>query len=197
VSTRTRLMLALAGLLALAVAVDQLLLKGGGEDDAASGAPSASSSYRQAAERLATKRAMIEARADYERLLEDAREKWGRARGRMIQAETGQVAVALLGDRVRRLAEEYRPAGYSAQRGDARAIEGAPGVYELEVSVSMDLASAADAFALLDRLENMPGLAANIESVRLDGPGRLGSRSVTPLSLSLTLQALAVVGEEG
>ncbi len=193
---RTRILAIIAGALVLLVAADQLLFKGGGDAEAGD-EPTAAERYRQAAQRLATKRAMIERTSDYERLLADAEGKWAEARERMMTAGTAQLAAALLGNRVRDLADEYRPLGYAARRSDARPIEGAPGVYELELAVSMDLASSRDAFELIDRLENMPELAANVVSVRLNGPGQLGRRGASPLSLSLTLQSLAVVEEEG
>jgi len=198
-SARAKALAAIVGLLIVAVAIDQLFLGRPAAAADATAADTPAARYRAAAQRLATKRALIESRSEFEAMLADAEAAWRDASRNAIRASTGELAAAQFRDRVTEVAGQHGATGLTVTTARARPVEGAAGVEVLELTISFDVASAADAFSLIDMLENMPELDTAIRELKVAGPGRLPQErfaAALAVSVDLTLHALAIVGSE-
>ncbi len=150
--------------------------------------------YRVMAEGEAKRSALIESALNWESSLVEARGEWARARQGLIVARTIELAEARFRDRILSLVQDC--GGESARALPERSAgpEANSMVRAVAVRVEFDVHDPAAAYRFVERIEGMADPRANIESLAIDGPGRIqGHRT---LGVSALVRAIALVGEE-
>jgi hypothetical protein len=195
-SQSTPLLLAMLGLIAGLVILDRTgLLPGRSPADEGAAPTTPRARYLLAASELQQERAIISQAGPWRRELDSARQRWAALRAGMVRAATPELAESRLREVVLDATaglELASPTRVSYVR-DAAPLEG--DIRPIAVRVEFDAVSHRDALAAIDRLAHLPGVRTEVVSLRVQGPGRV----LLPeqLTISLTLRALALVGEEG
>ncbi len=123
----------------------------------------------------------------------DARESLDDA---VITAPTPALAGAQLRDEVLSALRDLSLRAPNATVASSNALDPeSPEVRLLSVDVSFDATQHADAYVAIDRLENLPRIRTNIESVQMTGPSR--SQMGRVATVRLRLVALAIVEQGG
>lgn len=196
-------LIAVLGLLVALVVADQIgVLPGAGDDadDAPEQATSARSLYLARAGLAEKQEGLIAQSQEWKSAAEKAQQQWEIARQRMIIERTVELAEARFRDRT---LDAVKDLNLSAMRvtpvRDRTPATGAgPGavvVQPLVLEVKFDAANHRDVYSAIDRFESMASMATNISAIRIDGPARV--QAPHTITVSLTLQAQAAVGEEG
>lgn len=188
--TRRRLVLvALAGILAAMVAIDQF--GGDAADPDSTGATLRDAYLSQAG--LTEQQAKLARQSDeWQRLVDEARERWSSVRERMLDAPSADLASARLTQRVEQI---MRDLDLSLTVSDAlpvrRPLPDEP-IHVVGLSFSFSALNPDVVARLVDRLENMPDVRTNVARLQINGPGR---RMRTGLDVTIELEALAWISQ--
>ncbi len=195
-TTQRKLLLGVLAVLVALIGLDRFVLTadagdGGGGGGSASDGTSLKEIYRARAALLDRQRALIEQRSEWERANVRAIDEWRALAGRLIVAQSVEIAEGELRERLEALASEM-----GLPRPDARALppivpdEASP-VRVIRYNLLLSTAEWESAFALIDRIETDPSTIARVTEVTIDGPGL--PQIETELSLTLTVQAIAII----
>jgi len=195
-TTQRKLLLGVLAVLVALIGLDRFVLTadagdGGGGGGSASDGTSLKEIYRARAALLDRQRALIEQRSEWERANVRAIDEWRALAGRLIVAQSVEIAEGELRERLEALASEM-----GLPRPDARALppivpdEASP-VRVIRYNLLLSTAEWESAFALIDRIETDPSTIARVTELTLDGPGL--PQIETELSLTLTVQAIAII----
>lgn len=122
---------------------------------------------------------------------------WSDALRGMIKAQTASLAQSTLREHVLDAAREAAPeARAGVPRFSESPIDGAPAIRRLSLELSVTATSPADLYAVVDRIENDPTIRMGITRITMEGPG-VQQGVVKSVTTTLSIEALAVVGEEG
>lgn len=159
------------------------------EDDA-----SPRSLYLQRAALVAEQERLIAEAPRWRALAEDLRRRWDLAKEGLVAGATEQLAGAAFRDAVVDALADLDLTAVSATLQPATAADPALPVRLLTIDVRFDARQHRDLYSAIERLENIPGVRTAIGSVRIEGPGRM--QLAGGAKVSLTVRALAVIGEE-
>lgn len=202
-TTRQRAMLGAIGALALAVIADRAglwrpgaLLASGGDGGPAAERYAALEGIVAAQKRLAAER------DTWKKAAADAAAQWAKLRERVIVAPSVDLAEGRLRDEVNREAQALgfetptaASLGAAAPAGDAKSPAKGPVLRVVGLRLEFGAEKPEPVYTLIDRLENLPSIAAAITLLELKGPGvvQLPHR----IDVTIELRALAAIGEEG
>lgn len=188
----------LAGLLAIVflIVVGDMLLRSSSDGQSPSDS-GANDKLRDSISTLEEKRRIV---ASSDRIASDAERidgLWGNALAGMIKAQTPSLAQSTLREHVLGAAREAAPeAEAGVPRFSESPIDGAPAIRRLALDLAVTATSPADLFAVVDRIENDPSVRMGITRISMEGPG-IQQGVVKSITATLSIEALAVVGEEG
>lgn len=189
----------LAGVTVLLVAVvvadrASWLASAGGGLTADGGARAA---YLAAAAESSDERALVARAGEWGHAAARARAEWGILSGEIVRAATPELAEARFREEVLAAMEDIRlnsPARINYVRDGATAVTPAAPIRTLRLSVQFDAATPRDAYTIVDRLEHLSGARASVETLKIDGPGRV--QLPEQVTVTLTLSTPAFIGEE-
>jgi hypothetical protein len=185
------------GVLALVVAADLAgLLPAGGDD--ASPAPDAGDEsprgrYLALAARVADEEAIVARAPAWRAALAAAESAWADTGQRLVRAPTVELAETKFREFILGAVQDVRlvsPARIAYQRDGAPAPAGP--VRTLRLTLEFDARTPADAYAVIDRVQHLDAAHATIESLRVDGPGRI--QAPKQVKVFMTIRALALTG---
>lgn len=172
-TTRQKVMLGVIGALGVGVLGDRAgLLRASAEEGG-----SARERYLAESALLLKSKALLEQRGAWAQALSQAEERWAEFRGRVIEAESIDIAQGRLRDEVNLVAQSLGlptptaaplPPRDPAPGGRAVANSGLK-IVGLRVEFSAE--RPVDVFMFIDRLENLPALATGLTRIELKGPG--------------------------
>lgn len=201
--SNTPLLAGLAAAMVGLVALDRAGLLPGG--DAAPDAPARGprAAYEDRAAQHAQDAALLARAGEAQRLARDAGEAWNSLRASLVPGATQELAEARLRELAAsvmadlsllsppRLSTVRLAAPAPAEPGASPSPEDAS-IRPIAIRVEFDAASSADAFVIIDRLENMPDVRSEVSQLSVSGPGRV--QLPEQVSVSLTLRAAAHIG---
>lgn len=181
-----------AGLLAVVVVGDRLgWFAGGARADEAG----AQGGYVAALAAYEDEASVIRARGDWAATAERARAGWARVGAGLVRGATVELAETRFREAALGAMSDIpliSPARVSYVRDGAAAT--GLGVRALKLTVAFDAPTPRDAYTIIDRLEHLPDVRARIESLRIEGPGRM--QAAEQVSVMLTLSSAAWIGSE-
>lgn len=193
-SQRVPMMAAATVLLLLLVIADRAGMLPGGSSGARAEDDSAAARYEEAALAAEADEALLRRAGEWNSAAERAEAEWSRVSAGLVRAATPELAetrfreivLAAMADipLISTARINYIRDGAAAPPG-----AGAASVRTLRLSVAFDAPNPKGAYTIIDRLENMPDAQARIESLKIDGPGRV--QSPKQVTVTLTLAAAA------
>lgn len=161
-------------------------------DDADAGLPTPRSIYLARASLTAAQDALLAQADRWRTALDRTEQSWGVARRSVVAARSLELAGARFRDMALQAIVDLDIASPAATvvPADAPTANTAMMILPLQLDVQFDARQHSDIYAAIDRLENMPGVRTNIESLRLDGPGRIQMPRLATVRLRLTALAL-------
>lgn len=123
----------------------------------------------------------------------EAGKQWSELRRTLIAAPTLDLAQSTLRDLVQQRITDMKRIASPRFTYIPEAGEPASRIRPISLRVDFDATSHAEAYAALDRIENMSGVLVSLASIRIEGPGR--AQMPEQITVSATVRALALVGE--
>lgn len=192
---RQRILLVALGLIATVVVLEFAgLLPRAGDSEADASDASARSLYLQRIALVEDQERLIGEAPRWRALADELRVRWDRAKEGLVSGATEQLAGAAFRDAVVDALAGLDLTAVAATLQPASPVDPLIPVRLLTLEVRFDAKQHRDLYAAIERLENLPGVRTSIASVRIDGPGRLQISGEA--RVSLTVRALAVIGEE-
>lgn len=196
---RTFLMLGVIGLAAV-VGADRMgwLPTGASAGEPQEAALNARSVYQAAVESSLHDQAILDAASTTSASLARAKEQWSRIKQRCITGKTAELAEAGFRERVLAATKDLGITNANAApvRLDAAVEPSKPvdaAVRPIALRVQFDTDKPQDVYRVVDVLENLPDIRATVTQVSINGPGL--PQVPTQITASITLRAIAVVGE--
>lgn len=196
-NSRSVWLAASAGVLTLLFLADRFGILPGASDEKTGSDAGARSRYLARAAEAAEDEAMIARADEWRRAEERARAEWDRVRVGLIRGQTAELCETRFREIVLGAMQDIRlvsPARINYVR-DGAAAAAAGAIRPLRLSVEFDAPTHRDAYAIIDRLENLPDARAKIELLRIEGPGRI--QMPRQVRVVMSLGAVALVGEGG
>lgn len=201
-NTRTIVLLVLAALIAVALIADRTgILHRVGQSESGNDA----TEYREKQRKLTRRTAFLEEVGRWRDALDTLEQRAREAAETAVVASTEDLAESKLRETVLDEIGACDIQSPSAERSSTSRVptaDGEPrerdtGVRVLTLELRFDAPSPEAAFCVVDRLENMPELRLNIDSLDIQGPGRrqTGGRGIGVTTATLYVRALAVVEE--
>lgn len=195
-------LITILGILGLLVVADLMgILPGRGEASVESEESAGARSLYLARAELAEKQdSLIDQAGHWKEAAQQAERQWEIARRSMVVERTVELAEARFRDRALEAVQDLNLTSLRVTPVRDRAPAQVAKIENIEVrslslEVKFDAANHRDVYAAIDRLERMSGMATNISALRIDGPARV--QLPHAITVVLTLQAQAAVGEEG
>ncbi len=183
-SKRTLILLSLLAVVAVLVILDRVAASDAADETAV---PATSDAYLAEAALLADTRAVAESKEDWAAAAQNAQNAWQERRASAIAAPSAEIAAARLRSLVQQLlADEGLAITTSETLPATRTAESEIAV--VGIALSFEARDAAPIYRVIDRIENLPDAKANVESVALRGPGRMGGAN----AIQATLRVRAV-----
>jgi len=185
---RIAVLLAALGVVAALVVVDRAGIAAGGE--AGGEGVSARRQYLRQAAVVEEMRQFVAQREQWRAAHESAQDQWRDIRADMLEGRTTDVAAAQLEERVDDVLVDLglRPR-VSSMLPSRTPLDG-EGLRVVGLSLGLEAPNPDALYALVDRLENLPGVMTNISALSVRGPAR---RPGAGLDVEIDLRALAWV----
>lgn len=179
------------------VVLDRVAGTGDGAASADAEAHGARGRYEAVSARVAEIRGLLAQENTIAEASARAEAEWTRAASGLLRGETQELAEARFREVVLSATEDLpllSPVRISYVReGSASAGAATGSVRVLRLRVEFDAPNPSTAYTVVDRLEHLAEASATVESLRVDGPGRIQMpRQVT---VGLTISAAALIGE--
>lgn len=193
-SKRVPMMAAATVLLLLLVIADRAGLFPGGSSGASAADDSAAARYEAVALAAEADEALLRRAGEWNAAAERAEAEWSRLCAGLVRAPTPELAETRFREIVLAVMADIpliSPARINYIRDGAASPTGGGGasVRTLRLSVAFDAPTPKGAYTIIDRLENMPDARARIESLKIDGPGRVQSPEQVTVTLTLSSAA--------